>query len=362
MPVRIVADARTFAGRLLAWFARAGRHELPWQRQRALYPIWVSEIMLQQTQVATVIPYYRRFMARFPNVAMLAAAPLDDVLHEWSGLGYYARARNLHRAAQEIRDRHDGDVPDDLAALVELPGVGRSTAAAILALACDVRQPILDGNVKRVLARWFGVEGYPGSARVAAALWSLSDAVTPTRRAADYTQAIMDLGATVCTARNPDCGGCPVREGCTARATGRTAELPAARPARARPRRRVVWLVLRAGDAVLLARRPPRGVWGGLWGFPEFGTRRLATTAWRLRGGRSAAQLESLGLIRHAFTHFELEIEPLFCEVGDGAGRAMQVTGETWYNLRRPPRVGLAAPVSALVERLGANATAVRRC
>ncbi len=361
MPEAVAPFAGTFARRLLAWFARAGRHDLPWQRKRTRYSVWVSEIMLQQTQVATVIPYFERFMARFPDVGTLAAAPIDEVLHLWSGLGYYARARNLHRAARSLRDRHRGEVPDQIAALVELPGIGRSTAAAILALACDVRHPILDGNVKRVLARWFGVAGHPASPKVVSELWSLSDAVTPADHAADYTQAIMDLGATVCRLRNPDCDHCPVRAGCVARASGRTAELPATRPARVRPQRQVVWLVLRAGDAVLLARRPPRGVWGGLWGFPEFPTRRLATGAVRRRAGPGPVRLEPLGLIRHAFTHFELEIEPLLYELDAGQGRAVPAAGETWYNLGDPPRVGLAAPVSALVARFAAAADPLRR-
>ena len=354
-------SAGTFARRLLTWFARAGRHDLPWQRERTLYRVWVSEIMLQQTQVATVIPYFERFIARFPDVATLAAAPLDEVLHLWSGLGYYARARNLHRAAQWVRDRNRGEVPDNVATLVELPGIGRSTAAAILALACDVRHPILDGNVKRVLARWFGVAGFLSSPKVVSELWSLSLAVTPARHAAAYTQAIMDLGATVCRLRKPDCERCPVRAGCVACASGRTAELPATRPARVRPQRRVVWLVLRAGNAVLLARRPPRGVWGGLWGFPEFTARRLATGAVRRRTGTDPVRLERLGPIRHAFTHFELEIEPLLCELDADEAWALPAAGETWYNLRDPPRVGLAAPVSALMERLATTVAPSRR-
>jgi A/G-specific adenine glycosylase len=352
-------DPATFAPRLLAWFARHGRHDLPWQRDRSLYRVWVSEIMLQQTQVATVVPYYARFLDRFPDAATLAAAPLDEVLHHWSGLGYYARARNLHRAAQLIRDQHAGAVPSDPAALVALPGIGRSTAGAIVALARDQRQPILDGNVKRVLARWFGVEGFPGTPRVAERLWALSDAVTPASRAADFTQAVMDLGATLCTLNSPRCAACPLAADCRARASGRTAELPSPRPARARPRRRVVWLVLRRGDAVLLERRPPRGVWGGLWGFPEFATRAAAQAAAAARGGRGRPRVARLEPIRHAFTHFELEIEPLLVDV-DRRSRLVEGAAETWYKSRAPAKLGLAAPVAALLAGLAVTVAAAR--
>ncbi|MBS0396359.1 MAG: A/G-specific adenine glycosylase, partial [Proteobacteria bacterium] len=240
-------DAASFATRLLAWYERHGRHDLPWQRDRSPYRVWVSEVMLQQTQVATVIPYYERFMGRFPDVAALAAAPLDEVLHHWSGLGYYARARHLHRAAACLVAEHGGELPASVEALTALPGIGRSTAGAILALARDERHPILDGNVKRVLARWFGIEGFPGQPRVAALLWELSERVTPSRRAADYTQAVMDLGATLCTRSRPRCSECPVGADCVAQATGRVASLPVPRAARARPVRRVAWLVLRRG-------------------------------------------------------------------------------------------------------------------
>jgi A/G-specific adenine glycosylase len=349
-----------FAPRLLAWFDAHGRHDLPWQRHRGLYRVWVSEIMLQQTQVATVIPYYERFVARFPDVATLAAAPLDAVLHQWSGLGYYARARNLHHAARIIRDAHDGSVPDEFTKLMELPGIGRSTAGAILALACDARHAILDGNVKRVLARWCGVDGFPGEARVAATLWELSDAVTPAHRAADFTQAIMDLGATLCTRWNPRCATCPLAEDCVARRTDRTAGLPTRRAPRARPRRRIVWLVIRRGEALLLERRPPSGIWGGLWCFPEFKTRDAAEEAAFARGGRPAPHVVPLGRLRHAFTHFELEIEPLLVELGLGQ-RFVEGAAETWYKSRAPTKLGLAAPVAALVAGLGAVRHANRR-
>ncbi len=355
-----VPAAETFAPPLLAWYARHGRHDLPWQTLRTPYRVWISEIMLQQTQVATVVPYYDRFLARFPEVATLAAAPLDAVLHLWSGLGYYARARNLHRAAQIVRDRHGGALPGSHAALVELPGIGRSTAGAILALALDARHPILDGNVKRVLARWFGVEGFPGEARTEARLWALSEAVTPSSRSADFTQAVMDLGATLCTRRRPRCEDCPVARECVALRSGRTGELPTPRAARARPRRRVVWLVLRRQGAVLLERRPPSGIWGGLWGFPEYPTRAAAQAAAIARSGSAAPALAALGPVRHAFTHFELEIEPLLLEL-DRRSRVVEGEAETWYKSRAPTKLGLAAPVATLVAGLRARPRPRRR-
>ncbi len=353
-------DPGRFAGPLLDWYALHGRHDLPWQRDRTPYRVWVSEIMLQQTQVATAIPYYERFMGRFANVAALAEAPLDEVLHHWSGLGYYARARNLHRAAQQIEAEHGGHFPTEFAALHALPGIGRSTAAAILSLALDVRQPILDGNVKRVLARWFGVEGSPATLAVERRLWARSEAVTPATRAADYTQAVMDLGATLCTRSRPRCGDCPVATECVARATERTTVLPTPRASRPRPRRQVVWLVLRSADKLLLTQRPSAGLWGGLWGFLEVTTRAQARALAQRKSGASRPRLKVLPKICHAFTHFELEITPLLCELDTGERAPVEGPHETWYNARRPAKLGLAAPVAALVAALGAEpATAI---
>lgn len=337
-----------FATALLAWFERHGRHDLPWQRDRTPYRVWVSEIMLQQTQVATVIPYFTRFVARFPDVRALADAPLDEVLHHWSGLGYYARARNLHRAAQTIRDAHGGEFPRTLDEVIALPGIGRSTAGAILAQSRGERHAILDGNVKRVLARWFGVEGVPGEARVEAELWRRSESVTPADRAADYTQAIMDLGATLCTRTKPACVLCPVAEDCVARRTGRQHLLPTPRPARVRPRRAITWLVVRRGDSVLLERRPPAGLWGGLWGFPEFSTRDDAAAFARERF--DVRVLQPWAPLEHAFTHFDLDVAPLVAEL-DGAAPpvVMEADRWAWYNVRADARLGLAAPVAELV-------------
>src|SRR5258708_5246393 len=247
---------------LLVWHEQQGRHDLPWQSDRTAYRVWVSEIMLQQTQVATVIPYYTRFMQRFPDVRALADAPIDDVLHLWTGLGYYARARNMHRSAVLVRDEFGGEFPDTFEAVASLPGIGRSTAGAILALSQGQRFPILDGNVKRVLSRYFGVEGSALERAVSDRLWQLADACTPAEGVDVYTQAIMDLGATVCTRRKPLCTYCPLAEECFAKATGRQSELPTPRAAKgARRSREICMLVAMRNDGhVLLGRRPETGI------------------------------------------------------------------------------------------------------
>jgi A/G-specific adenine glycosylase len=345
-------DPAAVAPALLGWFERHGRKDLPWQRDPTPYRVWVSEIMLQQTQVSTVIPYYERFMARFPDVASLAAAPVDEVLHLWSGLGYYARARNLHRAAQAVVGEHGGDFPAGLAAVNALPGIGRSTAGAILALARGERHAILDGNVKRVLARYFGVDGWPGLPAVEARLWQLAEACTPPSEAAAYTQAIMDLGATLCTRSRPACGLCPLAAGCVALGAGRQAELPAPRPRqRVRRRERTHVLVVLRGDAsVLLEQRPATGLWGGLWGLPEFADEVAAREWSRARLGVREPRLEAWPALTHSFTHFDLELLPLTLRVEAPAG--MEAPGYVWYNSRAPAKVGLAAPVAKLIRAI----------
>jgi A/G-specific adenine glycosylase len=349
-----VPDPSAVAPVLLAWFGRHGRKDLPWQCAATPYRVWVSEIMLQQTQVATVIPYYERFVARFPDVASLAAAPVDEVLHLWSGLGYYARARNLHRAAQAIVSEHGGGFPADFEAVHALPGVGRSTAGAILALSRGERHAILDGNVKRVLARFFGVEGWPGLPAVQARLWTLAQACTPEGEVAAYTQAIMDLGATLCTRSRPACDRCPLAAGCAARAEGRQAALPAPRPRpRARRRERAhVLVVLREDASVLLERRPTTGLWGGLWGLPQFGTESEALDWSRERLGVSEPRLEPWPAFTHSFTHFDLELVPLALRLE--AVAAVEGAGYVWYNSRAPAKVGLAAPVAKLIQTIAA--------
>jgi A/G-specific adenine glycosylase len=344
-----LAPAR-LADALLPWFDAHGRHDLPWQANPTPYRVWVSEVMLQQTQVDTVKPFFERFVARFPDPAALAAAPADEVMRHWSGLGYYARARNLHRASQEIVARHGGQLPASLAALTALPGIGRSTAGAILALACGMPHPILDGNVKRVLARVFLVEDPPDSSAGLQRLWKLAEAVTPTQRVAAYTQAIMDLGATVCTRANPACTRCPLSGGCAARAAGRTDTIPLARRRARRSSRTAHFVFVLAGGRVLLERRPPRGIWGGLWTPPEFpdGKSASAFLAARFGAGRPSRRLAP---IPHAFTHFDLLIEPWVVDLGAAAGQAAE--GEArWHELAALEAVGLPAPVARLLEEL----------
>jgi A/G-specific adenine glycosylase len=347
-------DPRTqrFAPLLLAWFDTGGRRDLPWQRDPTPYRVWVSEIMLQQTQVATVIPYYAAFMQRFPDVRALAAAPLDEVLHRWAGLGYYARARHLQRAARAIVARHRGEFPATIEQVMQLPGIGRSTAGAILALSRGERHPILDGNVKRVLTRYFGVEGYPGQRSVERRLWLLAEACTPRSRVAEYTQAIMDLGATVCSRARPACLLCPVHAACTARAENLQHRLPAPRPRVTRPTRDG-WLVvaMRGGHKVLLERRPPSGVWGGLWALPECPTRAHAEQ-WCREYLSGAGTLRASAPLKHAFSHFDYHMRPLLVHCLGKAESLRDDDRFLWYDTQRPARIGLPKPIATLVERV----------
>jgi A/G-specific adenine glycosylase len=343
------ADASPIAAALIAWHTCHGRHELPWQRERTPYRVWVSEIMLQQTQVATVIGYYERFMQRFPDLAKLAVAPLDEVLHLWSGLGYYSRARNLHRAAQRVVSEHGGKLPGEVEALAELPGIGRSTAAAIVALAFGRRASILDGNVKRVLARYFAIDAPPGRSSTERELWHRAEQCTPHTDISVYTQAIMDLGATLCTRREPLCMHCPLHENCAARCSGRVHELPAPRLRRARPIRQVVMLLaVDPKGQVLLRRRPPQGIWGGLWTPPEFEHEEAAAQFCATALPAARLDPQPLPRLRHAFTHFELEITPLRARCA-AALTVMEGGGTLWYNPREPVRIGLPAPIAALL-------------
>ena len=313
-----------FAATLLAWFDRNGRHDLPWQHPRTPYRTWLSEAMLQQTQVQVVIPYFERFVAAFPDLASLARAPLDDVLALWSGLGYYARARNLHAAARACVERHGGELPRDHDALVALPGIGRSTAGAILAQAWGDRFPILDGNVKRVLARYHGIDGWPGTPAVERELWGLADGHLPDARLADYTQAQMDFGATLCTRHAPACAICPLQTGCVALREGRVDQLPAPKPGKPLPEREAVVLLLRdAGGRLLLQRRPPAGIWAQLWSLPEAEGHAQAREwfAAHIEGEYDAA--EPLDAVLHGFTHYRLRMHPLrWREVATRAGVA----------------------------------------
>jgi A/G-specific adenine glycosylase len=353
-----------FSAALLAWFDAHGRKDLPWQRDPTPYRVWVSEIMLQQTQVTTVIPYYLRFMERFPAIAALAAAPLDEVLHLWSGLGYYARARNLHRTACIVRDEYGGAFPADLDAMQALPGIGRSTAGAILALAHGQRHPILDGNVKRVLARYRAIEGWPGRPAVEKRLWQLAEACTPDARVGAYTQAIMDLGATLCTRSAPGCERCPLAADCDARKLGRPTAYPQAKPRQEKPERHSTLLLLsnEAGE-VLLERRPPTGIWGGLWSLPEVPPDHAEEERikdWcRDRLRCRVDRFTTLPELRHGFSHFNLRIRPLHARVLAQDAAIMEGADYVWYNGRSRAH-GLAAPIRRLLAGL-ADSTGERR-
>lgn len=337
---------------VLAWFDRYGRTQLPWQKERTPYRVWISEIMLQQTQVVTVIPYFERFVARFPDVEALAEASLDEVIALWAGLGYYARARNLHRAARIIVEQHGGQLPASLEELSALPGIGRSTAGAILSLGSGIRAPILDGNVKRVLCRYHGIDGWPGNARTLARLWQLSETLTPSVRTADYNQAMMDLGATVCTRRKPACSACPVSLDCQAFQSGRTDAIPAPKPRQALPVRRCFMLALtNAQGALYLEKRPNAGVWGGLWSLPEFG-REEDVYAWCAKQHIDCSDLERLPQRRHTFSHYHLDFVPLvvrtsrdYCGIGESSLGSWFIPDET---------IALPAPVLKLLNDITA--------
>ena len=327
-----------FAQKLIPWQRRHGRHGLPWQGTRDPYRIWLSEVMLQQTQVAAVIPYYERFLARFPDFAALAVASEDEVLRLWSGLGYYARGRNLLRAAQEVA--RAGRFPDTFEEIQALPGVGPSTAAAIAAFAFGRRAAILDGNVKRVLARRFGIEGDK-------AQWALAEKLLPARGVETYTQALMDLGATVCTRTRPACERCPVAKECVARLENRIGELPAARKRKPLPLKRATWLVLLHKGSVLLERRPGTGIWGGLWVFPE-GEEEGARAYCEMNFSCRIARTQRLPLIEHRFTHFRLNIQPVRCNVRKLLPRA-EAPGRIWLDVGDAARAAVPAPVRKLL-------------
>jgi A/G-specific adenine glycosylase len=345
-----LTPAEHFSTSLVAWHATHGRHDLPWQRDRTPYRVWVSEIMLQQTQVATVIGYFQRFMACFADPAALAAASVDEVLHLWTGLGYYARGRNLHRAAIRIRDEFGGVFPTRFADVESLPGIGRSTAGAILALSHGQRFAILDGNVRRVLSRWFGINGDPMDRATTVLLWSRAEECTPHDQVDTYTQAIMDLGATVCTRRNPGCSVCPVADACVARRTGRQHELPTRRATRSvRPARHThMVLALRPDGSVFLRQRPPAGIWGGLWAAPAFDSAEEARVYVDRNLGGEPVELPGM---QHAFTHFDLTITPWLVRC-PGLSAVMDAPGSLWYNARQPASVGLPAPMKSLLERI----------
>jgi len=345
------APPRPFAARIRAWQRRHGRHDLPWQQSRDPYRIWLSEIMLQQTQVATVLPYYERFLAAFPGVHSLAAAPIGRVLELWAGLGYYRRAHHLHAAARAVVDRHGGSFPRTPDELAALPGVGRSTAAAIAAFAFGVRGAILDGNVKRVLARHRGIECFPGEAAVEKQLWIVAEALLPARGIENYSQGLMDLGATVCTRSEPRCDACPVAGDCVARVQGRVDQLPSPRPRKSVPKRELkVLLIERAGE-LLVERRPATGIWSGLWSLPELPADADVPEALLGRFGIEAATIDALTPVVHGFTHFTLTLHPLRIAV-----RRWQPRAESpeclWLARDDATSAALPAPIKRLIRDL----------
>ena len=339
-----------FRKAVLGWYDRHGRKDLPWQQDISPYRVWVSEIMLQQTQVSTVIPYFERFMQRFPDVAALASAPIDEVLHHWTGLGYYARARNLHKAAVQVVENFDGRFPEDIEALTSLPGIGRSTAGAIASISMNLRAPILDGNVKRVLSRFYAIPGWPGERAVEQQLWQAAETLTPKTRLRDYAQVMMDLGATLCTRTKPRCDDCPLQRHCAAHARGEETAFPGRKPGKTLPVRQTLMLLLERDDGqLLLEQRPPSGLWGGLWSLPQVDSDSDIQAALRQRGLRAAGKT-ALPAFRHTFSHFHLDIQPLHLRVR--AARAVaESAAQRWVLPQRPGRLGLAAPVKKLLIR-----------
>jgi len=340
---------KDFAERLIRWHQRHGRHDLPWQNTTDPYRVWLAEIMLQQTQVATVIPYYLRFLERLPRLASLAATPVEDVMALWSGLGYYARARNLHAAARAVMSAHAGAFPRDAAQIAQLPGIGRSTANSIATFCFGARAPILDGNVKRVLCRAFGIEGFPGSSAVEKRLWALAAELMPARHSAIYNQAQMDLGAMVCTRSKPRCEACPLNDICVARAGSRTAELPQAKPRRVIPQRHATLLVLQDGNRVLLETRPPAGIWGGLRSLPELPEGADAQHWTEQRFACRVIAASPAPTFVHVFSHFRLHITPLRMQV-EPAPRAMEAS-QHWLALDALATAALPAPVRRILEQ-----------
>ncbi|MBI4985314.1 MAG: A/G-specific adenine glycosylase [Rhodocyclales bacterium] len=336
-----------FARRLNRWHRQHGRHDLPWQNTTDPYRVWLSEIMLQQTQVATVIPYYERFLARLPTLADLAAAPVAEVMALWSGLGYYARARNLHACARAVMEQHGGAFPRDPADIAKLPGIGRSTAHAIAVFCFGARQAILDGNVKRVLCRCFGVDGFPGTPPVERRLWELATELLPQTDLGIYIQAQMDLGATVCTRGKPRCAECPLAQVCIARRDDRVAALPQAKPRRALPERETTVLLLTHAGRILLEERPAAGIWGGLWSLPELTTRgELARRVAQL--GASAGAVRELPPLIHVFTHFRLTLRPLQIAAEPVPGVAER--GQHWLTAAETKSAPLPAPIRKLLQ------------
>jgi len=343
-----------FRKQVLAWFEHSGRHDLPWQKNTTPYRVWISEIMLQQTQVSTAIPYFQKFMKSFPSVKTLAEADLNEVLAHWSGLGYYARARNLHKTAKIIQEHYKGRFPKTIEALSALPGIGRSTAGAILSLADNIPAPILDGNVKRVLARFEAVAGWPGEAEVLKRLWALSTAYTPEIDANNFNQAMMDLGATLCTRTKPQCPACPLIKHCAAHAEHEEERYPTPKATSIKPKKVVNWILLRNPEgALLLEQRPPTGIWGGLWGPPEYPLDTSANNWCEQKFACTILRSESQASFKHVFSHFELKIQPVLVDVSFKKNAVFEASSQIWLKPSDKLPGGLAAPVKKILITLG---------
>ena len=348
-------NAKQFQQKMLAWFTRSGRKHLPWQQTKSPYAVWLSEIMLQQTQVATVIPYFQRFIQHFPTISSLAKANIDEVILLWSGLGYYARARNLHCCAQTIEKEYSGKFPQDLLLLQNLPGIGRSTAGAILALAFNQPATILDGNVKRVLARFHAVAGWSGLSKVSKQLWALAEHYTPkNKHISHYTQAMMDLGALVCTRTRPQCTECPLQNHCKAYTENNTANYPSPKPRKTNPKRTIKMLILiNEHQEILLEKRPPVGIWGGLWSLPECSiTENVRNFCKKQYHCEIEKPIKKYHLLKHTFSHFQLEITPIVIRVKQWCPPLMESDRIVWYNRQQLASRGLAAPVKKLLSHI----------
>ena len=344
-----------FAEKIITWQRTHGRHDLPWQQSRDPYAVWVSEIMLQQTQVSAVIGYYGRFMERFPTIASLAAASQDEVMQHWSGLGYYSRARNLHHAAQTIMREFSGQFPQDFQSIQSLKGIGRSTAAAISVFSFNQRQTILDGNVKRVLARVFGIEGWPGLPLIEKQCWTLAESLLPEQNLAPYIQGLMDFGATLCTRGKPRCLSCPLQNDCQAYQQQRVSELPSPKPRKAMPEKRITMMMIMDAGEILLEKRPNHGIWGGLWSLPEVQQEEIPSQAACEKYQLATEPLETLPVLWHTFTHFKLEITPQPLQLT--GVRAPELPTTCWLSIDDAITAAIPAPVRTLLKNLKSPAT-----
>lgn len=344
-------DSVWFSNQLVSWYQQHGRKTLPWQLDKSPYKTWLSEVMLQQTQVATVIPYFERFISQFPDIRTLAAAPLDDVLHLWTGLGYYARARNLHKAAQQIVTDYQGEFPTDFTQVLALPGIGRSTAGAILSLALGQHFAILDGNCKRVLARFSAVAGWPGQKAVEQQLWQLAEQVTPQQNVTEFNQAMMDLGASLCSRSKPNCAACPLKLRCAAALTGEQTQYPGKKAKKTLPEKQSFWLLVQHDNSVQLLQRAASGLWGGLFGFLEFSSG-AERAHYILQQGLQLEHSHELAGFRHTFSHFHLWIQPLLIKLSSKPTAVQEQSAPTWFTIDAIPEVGLSAPAKQLFQQL----------